>query len=68
MHDLAVNKYLISAHSIAHRIRWVRSRRYLDLAPLAIGRYKLSLGCQVLELFEDALILNTALSLDKWRF
>ena len=68
MHDLAVDEHLISADSIARRICRIRSRGDLDLAPLAVGGHKLSFRCEFLELFEDALLLNTALPLDKWRF
>lgn len=66
MHDLTVNKHLISADSVAHRIGWIRSRGDLDFAPLAIGRHKFALGREALELLEDALLLDAALSLDKW--
>ena len=66
MHDLTVNKHLVSANSIAHSIRWIRRRRDLDFAPLTISWHKLALSREALELFVDALLLNAALSLDEW--
>jgi hypothetical protein len=68
MHDLTINNHLISTDSVTDRICWIRSCRDLDLAPLTIGGHIFALGREVLELFVDALLLNAALSLDKWRF
>lgn len=66
MHELAVYEYLIRPDAVAHRVRWIRHRRDLDLAPLLISRHKLSMGCEVLEFFIDALFFDAALPLDKW--
>lgn len=68
MHDLTINNHLISTDSVTDRICWICSCRDLDLAPLTIGGYIFALGSEVLELLVDALLLNAALSLDKWRF
>jgi hypothetical protein len=66
MHDLTINKHLISADSVALRICRIRSRGDLYLAPLTIGRHQFALGREAIELLVDALLLNTTLSLDKW--
>lgn len=66
MHDLAINEHLMSTHSVIHRIRRVCTCRNLDLAPLAVGGHKLTLRCELLELLIHSLLLNAALSLDKF--
>lgn len=66
MQDLTINNHLISTDSVTDRISWIRSCRDLDLAPLTIGGHIFALGREVLELLVDALLLNAALSLDKW--
>ena len=66
VHNFTINKHLISADSVAHRICWVCSCGDLDFAPLAICGHKFALGSEALELLVDALLLNAALSLDKW--
>lgn len=65
MHDLTVDDDLISTDLVAFRIRWVRSRRNVDLAPLAVGGHKLALFGAVLEFLVDALIIDAALPLDE---
>lgn len=65
MHDLAVNEHLISTNSVADLVCGVGSSGNLDFTPLAVGGYKLSLRCEVFELLVDALLFNTALSLDQ---
>jgi hypothetical protein len=64
MHDLAVNEYLISTNSVADLVRRIGSSGNLDFAPLAVGGYELSLGCEVLELLIDALLFDTTFSLN----
>jgi hypothetical protein len=68
VHNFAVNEDLISADPVADLICGIRSSRDLDLTPLLVGRNELSLGCEVLKLLVDTLLLDAALSLDKWRF
>ena len=65
MHDLAVDKNLMSANSVVLRIRRVSACRNLNLAPLTVRRDELSLRCEFLEFLVDTLLLNTALSLDE---
>jgi hypothetical protein len=48
-------------------IRRIRGRSDLNFAPLTVGRHKLPLGCEILELLVDTLFLNAALSLNKRR-
>jgi hypothetical protein len=66
MHELTVDEHLMSPNSVIYGICWVRTGGDLDLAPLTIGRYNLSLGCESLEFLVDPLLLNTALSLNKF--
>lgn len=67
MHDLAIDEHLMSTHSVIDGICWVCTRRNLDLAPLTVGRHKLALRRELLELLINSLLLDTALSLNKFR-
>jgi len=66
MHDLAVYEHLIRTDAVAFRICWIRHCRDLDLAPLLISGYELSMRREVLEFLVDTLLLDAALPLDKW--
>lgn len=68
VHNLAINENLVSTNSVALLIRGIRGSSDLDFAPLTVGRHKLSLGCETLELLVDTLFLNAAHSLNKRRF
>lgn len=68
MHNFAINEHLISSDPVADLICGICSSRDLDLTPLLVGRNELSLGCEILKLLVDTLLLDATLSLDKWRF
>ena len=65
VHQLSVNNDLVGTNSVAHNIGRICASRNLDLAPLLVSRYKLSLRCSVLELFIDTLLFDTTFSLDE---
>jgi hypothetical protein len=65
MHDLAVDDYLMHTNSVVNSIRWVSSRRDLNLAPLAVSRHNRAFECAFLKFLVDPLLINTAFSLDQ---
>ena len=65
MHDLAVDDYLMHANSVVHSIRWIRRRGNLNLSPLTISRHYRAFKCTFLEFLVDALLVDTAFSLDE---
>lgn len=65
VHNLAINKHLVSTDSVAHSICGIRSSRYLNLTPLLVGGDKLPLSRKVLELLVNTLFLNATLTLNK---
>lgn len=65
MHNLSINKHLVSSKSIAHSIRWICDSGNLDLAPFTVRWDQLALRCESTELLVDALLLNTSFPLDK---
>jgi hypothetical protein len=56
------------ANSVVHGICRIRSRRDLNLAPLAVGRHDCAFERAFLEFLIDTLLVNTAFSLDERRF
>lgn len=65
VHQLAVNDLLVSADTIALRIRGIRGRCNLDLSPLAVGGHNHAVGHELLEALVDTLLFDTAFALDK---
>ena len=67
MHELAVDEDLVGTDAVADRVCRVRDSGDLYLAPFAVRGHETALGGAVLELAVDALLVDTALSLDEGR-
>lgn len=68
VHDLAVDDHLVDADAVVLLVGRVGRGGDLDLAPLLVGRYDLAVGRELLELLEDALLLDAAFAGDEGRF
>lgn len=67
VHDLAVDDHLVDADAVVLLVGRIGRGGDLDLAPLLVGRYDLAVGRELLELLEDALLLDAALAGDEGR-